>query len=57
MATLLGLAIVFLIVAVLAYLFGAKGLAGLSMGIAKTLVVVFVVLFAISFVFGAVLNI
>lgn len=57
MATLLGLAIVFLIVAVLAYVFGAKGVAGLSMDIAKILIVVFVVLFAISFVFGAVLNV
>jgi uncharacterized membrane protein YtjA (UPF0391 family) len=57
MATLLGLAIVFLIVAVLAYVFGAKGFAGLSMDIAKILIVVFVVLFAISFVFGAVLNV
>jgi uncharacterized membrane protein YtjA (UPF0391 family) len=57
MATLLGLAIVFLIVAVLAYVFGAKGVAGLSMDIAKILIVVFVVLFAFSFVFGAVLNV
>jgi uncharacterized membrane protein YtjA (UPF0391 family) len=57
MATLLGLAIIFLIVAVLAYVFGAKGVAGLSMDIAKVLIVVFVVLFAISFVFGAVLNV
>ena len=57
MATLLGLAIIFLIVAVLAYVFGAKGVAGLSMDIAKILIVVFVVLFAISFVFGAVLNV
>jgi len=56
MATLLGLAIIFLIVAVLAYVFGAKGVAGLSMNIAKILIVVFVVLFAVSFVFGAVLN-
>jgi uncharacterized membrane protein YtjA (UPF0391 family) len=57
MATLLGLAIIFLIVAVLAYVFGARGVAGLSMDIAKLLMVVFVVLFAISLVFGAVLNI
>jgi uncharacterized membrane protein YtjA (UPF0391 family) len=57
MATLLGIALVFLIIAVLAYVFGAKGVAGLSMNIAKLLVVVFVVLFAISFVFGAILNV
>jgi len=57
MATIIGLAIIFLIVAVIAYVFGAKGVAGLSMDIAKILIVVFVVLFAISFVFGAVLNV
>jgi len=57
MATLLGLAIIFLIVAVLAYVFGAKGVAGLSMDIAKILIVVFVVLFAISFVLSAGLNV
>jgi uncharacterized membrane protein YtjA (UPF0391 family) len=57
MATLLGLAVLFLIVAFLAYIFGAKGVAGLSMDIAKILIVVFVVLFAVSLVFGAVLNI
>lgn len=57
MATLLGLAVVFLIVAVIAYVLGAKGVAGLSMDIAKILIVVFLVLFVISLVFGAVLNI
>ncbi len=57
MATLLGLAVIFLIVAVLAYVVGAKGVAGLSMDIAKILIVVFVVLFAISFVLGAALNV
>jgi len=57
MATIIGLAIIFLIVAVIAYVFGAKGVAGLSMDIAKILIVVFVVLFAISLVFGAVLNV
>ena len=57
MATLLGLAVVFLTVAVLAYLFGAKGVAGLSMDIAKILIAVFLVLFAVSLVFGVVLNI
>jgi uncharacterized membrane protein YtjA (UPF0391 family) len=57
MATLLGVAIVFLIIAVLAYVLGAKGVAGLSMGIAKILIVVFLVLFVLSFFFGIVFNI
>jgi len=48
---------VFLIIAFLAYVLGAKGIAGFSMGIAKILIVVFVGLFVLSFVFGAVLNI
>jgi len=46
MATLLGLAVIFLVVALVAYVFGAKGVAGVSMSIAKVLVVVFVILFA-----------
>jgi uncharacterized membrane protein YtjA (UPF0391 family) len=57
MATLLGLAVVFLVVALLAYIFGAKGVAGLSMDIAKILIVLFLILFVISLLFGAVLNI
>jgi uncharacterized membrane protein YtjA (UPF0391 family) len=57
LATLLGVAILFLIIAILAYVFGAKGIAGLSMGIAKILIVVFVVLFVLSLIFGVVLNI
>jgi uncharacterized membrane protein YtjA (UPF0391 family) len=57
MATLLGLAILFLIIAFVAYVLGAKGIAGFSMGIAKILAVVFVGLFVLSFVFGLVLNI
>ena len=57
MATLIGAAVVFLIIAFLAYVLGAKGIAGFSMGIAKILIVVFVGLFVLSFVFGAVLNI
>lgn len=55
-ATLLGLAVLFLIVALVAYVLGAKGVAGFSMGIAKILVVVFVILFVLSFIFGLVLN-
>jgi len=57
MATLLGLAVLFLIIALVAYVLGAKGVAGFSMDIAKILVVVFLVLFVLSLVFGVVLNI
>jgi uncharacterized membrane protein YtjA (UPF0391 family) len=57
MATLLGLAILFLVIAFVAYVLGAKGIAGFSMGIAKILGVVFVALFVLSLVFGLVLNI
>lgn len=57
MATLLGVAILFLIIALVAYVLGAKGVAGFSMQIAKVLIVVFLILFVLSLVFGLVLNI
>jgi uncharacterized membrane protein YtjA (UPF0391 family) len=44
------LAVLFLILAVVAGLLGAKGVAGLSIGIAKWLVIVFVVLAVVTFV-------
>ena len=44
------LAILFLILAVVAMVLGASGVAGLSMDIAKWLVIIFVVLAVISFV-------
>lgn len=47
---LIGLAILFLILAVVAVIFGARGIAGLSMDIAKWLVIIFIVLAIISFV-------
>ena len=56
LATLLGLAVLFLIIALVAYVVGAKGVAGFSMGIAKILVVVFVLLFLLSIVFGLAYN-
>jgi uncharacterized membrane protein YtjA (UPF0391 family) len=46
----IGLAILFLILAVVAVLLGAKGIAGLSMDIAKWLVIIFIVLAIISFI-------
>jgi uncharacterized membrane protein YtjA (UPF0391 family) len=52
LASLLGLGILFLIIAFLAYVFGARGIAGFSMEIAKILIVVFVILFVVSILFG-----
>jgi len=56
MATLLGVAILFLIIAFVAYILGAKGLAGLSMSIAKVLVAVFILLFVATLVLGNTAN-
>lgn len=47
---LIGLAVLFLILAVVAAVLGARGIAGLSMDIAKWLVIIFVVLAIITFV-------
>ncbi|MFW5934551.1 MAG: DUF1328 domain-containing protein [Halolamina sp.] len=47
---LIELAVFFLILAVVAGIFGARGIAGLSMDIAKWLVIVFVVLAIVSLV-------
>ena len=57
MATLLDIAVLFLLIALGAYILGARGVAWFSMDIAKILVVVFLVLFVVSLVFGAVLNV
>jgi uncharacterized membrane protein YtjA (UPF0391 family) len=47
---LIGLAIAFLVLAVIAAVLGASGVAGLSMRIAKWIVIVFVVLAIVTFV-------
>jgi len=47
---LIELAVLFLILAVVAGILGASGIAGLSMRIAKWIVIIFVVLAIISFV-------
>ncbi len=52
MADLLTLAIIFFIIAIILALLGMTGVAGLSMEIAKWLVIVFVILAIISLVFG-----
>jgi uncharacterized membrane protein YtjA (UPF0391 family) len=47
---LIGLAILFLILAIVAAVLGAGGVAGLSMDIAKWLVIIFVVLAVVTFI-------
>ncbi|NLU57311.1 MAG: DUF1328 domain-containing protein [Methanosarcina thermophila] len=49
MPDLIGLAVVFLILALIAYILGARGIAGFSMEIAKWLVIIFIILAIISF--------
>ena len=49
---LIGLAVLFLILAIVAYILGARGIAGFSMEIAKWLIIIFVVLAIVVFVFG-----
>ena len=52
---LLGLAIIFLVIGLVAYVLGARGVAGMSAGIGRTLLFVFLVLFVIMAVIS-VLN-
>jgi uncharacterized membrane protein YtjA (UPF0391 family) len=49
---LVSLAVIFFIIAIVAYLFGANGVAGMSAGVGRTLLMVFVVLAVIFLVFG-----
>lgn len=46
----IGLAVLFLILALVAAVLGARGIAGVSMQIAKWLVIIFVILAIISFI-------
>ncbi|MFH0966542.1 MAG: DUF1328 family protein [Methanobacteriota archaeon] len=50
MAGLISLAVIFLILALVFAIMGAKGIAGLSMEIAKWLVIIFVVIAIITFI-------
>ena len=54
MGTLLWLGIVFLIIAVVAYVLGARGVAGMSAGVGRTLLFVFLVLAVIFMVVSVV---
>lgn len=48
--SLIGLAILFLILAFVSYVLGARGVAGMSMEIAKWLVVIFIILAIVTFI-------
>jgi uncharacterized membrane protein YtjA (UPF0391 family) len=50
MSDLIGLAVLFLILALVAFVLGAKGIAGFSMTIAKWLVIIFIILAIIAFI-------
>ena len=52
MGTLLWLGIIFFIVALVAYVLGARGVAGMSAGIGRTLLFVFLVLAVILVLVG-----
>jgi len=49
---LVGLAVIFFIIAILAYVMGARGVAGMSAGIGRTLLFVFLVLAVILVIVG-----
>ncbi len=51
---LIGIAIIFFIIAILAYVLGARGVAGMSAGIGRTLLFVFLVLAVIMVIVGLV---
>jgi uncharacterized membrane protein YtjA (UPF0391 family) len=47
---LIELAVLFLVLALVAYIVGARGLAGFSMDIAKWLVIIFVIVAIVAFI-------
>ena len=51
---LVSLAVVFFVIAIVAYLLGAQGVAGMSAGIGRTLLFVFLVLAVIMLIVGLV---
>ncbi|MFA0822000.1 MAG: DUF1328 domain-containing protein [Methanomethylovorans sp.] len=48
--SLIGLAVLFLILAFVSYVLGARGVAGMSMEIAKWLVIIFIILAIVTFI-------
>ena len=51
MPDLIGLAVLFLVLALVAFILGARGVVGFTMEIAKWFVIIFVVLAIVSFLF------
>ena len=51
MPDLIGLAVLFLVLALVAFILGARGVAGFTMEIAKWFVIIFVVLAIVAFLF------
>ena len=51
MADLIGLAVILLVLALVAFILGARGIAGFSMEIAKWLVIIFIILAILTFFF------
>ena len=49
---LVSLAVVFFVIAIIAYVLGARGVAGMSAGVGRTLLFVFLVLAVIIFIFS-----
>jgi len=49
---LIWLAVIFLILAFVFYILGARGIAGFSMEIAKWLVIIFIIIAVLTFIFG-----
>ena len=54
---LIGIAVIFFIIAIVAYVLGARGVAGMSAGIGRTLLFVFLVLAVIMVIVGLVQNV
>ena len=52
MADLIYLAVIFLILALVFFILGMKGITGFTMEIAKWLVIIFVIVAVITFIFG-----
>ena len=52
MADLIYLAVIFLILALVFFIMGMKGIAGFTMEIAKWLVIIFVIVAVVTFIFG-----
>lgn len=52
METLITLAVIFFVIALIAYVMGARGVAGMSAGVGRTLLFVFLVLAVVFLIIG-----